>query len=322
MRFTSYIVKRITVSIVTIFAIITFNFFLFRILPGDPIRLLFRNPNLTQEQLNALYREFGLDKPFYEQFLIYVVNSIKGEFGISFFYRKPVIDILIPRLLNSIVLILPATVVAILLGILSGTLAAWKRGDKTDVTILGVGMGLYSIPTFWLGGMFILLSIYYLHLPIGGMVTYGGYHPDIFSYLSDILDHFILPFITLTLVLYGQFTIIMRNSLIDVLTEDYIETARAKGADTIRILKKHAIPNAMLPMISIIAINLGLVVGGAVLTETVFSWPGVGRLIYDAILRRDYPVLQGAFYIIAISVVLANLIADILYAYLDPRVRY
>ncbi len=322
MRFTSYIIKRTAVSIVTIFAIISFNFFLFRVLPGDPIRLLFRNPNLTQDQLNALYREFGLDKPFYEQFLIYVINSIKGEFGISFFYRKTVIAILIPRLLNSIILVLPATIVAIILGMLSGTLSAWKRGEKTDVTLLGVAMGLYSIPTFWLGGMFILLSIYYLHLPIGGMITHGISHLDIFSYLSDLLDHFILPFLTLTLVLYGQFTIIMRNSLIDVLTEDYIETARAKGADTLRLLRRHAIPNAMLPMISIIAINLGLVVGGAVLTETVFSWPGIGKLIYDAILRRDYPILQGAFYIIAVSVVLANLIADILYGYLDPRVRY
>jgi len=322
MRFASYVVKRLVISLVTIVAITAFNFFLFRILPGDPIRLLYRNPNLTQEQLRALNAKFGLDKPLYEQFLVYIVNSLVGEFGLSFFYKKPVTDILIPRLINSIILILPATIAAVLLGMFSGVIAAWRRGERLDVAIVGVAMGLYSIPTFWLGGMFILFSIYYLHLPIGGMVTHGVVHPDIFSYLSDVLSHFILPFTTLTLVLYGQFTIIMRNSLIDVLTEDYIQTAKAKGADAFRILRRHALPNAMLPMISIIAINLGLVVGGAVLTETVFSWPGVGRLIYDAILRRDYPILQGAFYIIALSVVLANLVADILYGYLDPRVRY
>ncbi len=322
MRYSSYVLKRVAISLVTILIIISFNFFLFRILPGDPVRLLFRNPNLTKEQIDALNRKFGLDKPLYEQFLIYVFNSLRGEFGLSFFYRKSVFDILVPRLINSIVLILPATVIAILLGMLFGVLAAWRRGDRVDVSILAVSMGLYSIPTFWLGGMFILLSIYYLHLPIGGMVTHGITHQDIFSYLEDLFSHLILPLVTLTLVLYGQFTIIMRNSLIDVLTEDYIQAALAKGLSVSRLLRKHALPNAMLPMISIIAINLGLVVGGAVLTETVFNWPGVGRLIYDAILRRDYPILQGAFYIIAVSVVLANLIADILYGFLDPRVRY
>jgi len=322
MRYSSYVLKRVAISLVTILIIISFNFFLFRILPGDPVRLLFRNPNLTKEQIDALNRKFGLDRPLYEQFLIYVSNSLKGEFGLSFFYRKSVFDILIPRLINSIVLILPATIIAILLGMLFGVLAAWRRGDRVDVSILAVSMGLYSIPTFWLGGMFILLSIYYLHLPIGGMVTHGITHQDIFSYLEDLFNHLILPLVTLTLVLYGQFTIIMRNSLVDVLTEDYIQAALAKGLSVSRLLRKHALPNAMLPMISIIAINLGLVVGGAVLTETVFNWPGVGRLIYDAILRMDYPILQGAFYIIAVSVVLANLIADILYGLLDPRVRY
>lgn len=291
-------------------------------MPGNPVELLFRSPRLTQDQINALEKAFGLDKPLYEQFIIYVVNSLQGNFGLSFFYRVPVVNVLIPRLINSIILVLPSTLLAIILGIVTGMIAAWKRGGKADVSILVTAMGLYSLPTFWLGGLLILLSIYYLRLPIAGMTTYGATYPDFFTYLSDVLMHYILPFITLTLVLYGEFTIIMRNSLIDVLTEDYIRMAKAKGVATSRLLRRHALPNAMLPMMSIIAINIGLVVAGAVLTETVFSWPGIGRLIYDAILNRDYPILQGAFFVITVSVVIANLIADILYGYLDPRVKH
>lgn len=290
-------------------------------MPGNPIELLFRSPRLTQEQINTLERTFGLDKPLYEQFIIYVINSLQGNFGLSFFYRVPVVNVLIPRLINSIILVLPSTLLAIVLGIVTGMIAAWRRGGKTDVSILVTAMGLYSLPTFWLGGLLILLSIYYLRLPIAGMTTYGITYSDFFAYLSDVLMHYILPFVTLTLVLYGEFTIIMRNSLIDVLTEDYIRMAKAKGVTTSRLLRRHALPNAMLPMMSIIAINIGLVVAGAVLTETVFSWPGIGRLIYDAILNRDYPILQGAFFVITVSVVIANLIADILYGYLDPRVK-
>ena len=227
-----------------------------------------------------------------------------------------------PRMINSLILVLPSTLAAIALGIVAGLISAWRRGSKTDVSILLIGMSLYSLPTFWLGGIFILLSIYYLHLPVSGMLTYGAVYSSWTDLLIDFLRHFILPFTTLTLVMFGEFMIIMRNTLIDVLTEDYVTVAIAKGLSQTKILRDYALRNAMLPTISIIAINLGLVVAGAVLTETVFSWPGVGRLIYDAILNRDYPILQGAFLFITISVVIANLIADLLYGLLDPRVRY
>jgi len=320
-KYVTYIVRRVVASLIAIFAIITINFILFRVLPGNPVQLLFRNPRLTLEQIKTLEAEFGLDKPLLDQFLIYLANVARGNLGISFFYKTPVINVLIPRLINSIILVLPATITAILLGILTGMIAAWKRASKTDVAILTTAMGLYSLPTFWLGGVLILISIYYIKLPISGMLTYGVTYPDLTSYLADFSRHFILPYTTLTLVTYGEFTIILRNTLIDVLTEDYIMAARAQGIPTFRLLSKHALRNAMLPTASIIAINLGLVVAGAVLTETVFSWPGIGRLIYDAILNRDYPVLQGAFIVVTISVVLANFIADMIYGYLDPRVR-
>ena len=321
-RYSRYVVRRFLGAIIAVFAILTINFFIFRILPGNPIELLFRNPRLTDEQIRALEAQFGLDKPLIDQYFIYLINVFQGNLGLSFFYRQPVISVLMPRMINSLILVLPSTLAAIALGIVAGLISAWRRGSKTDVSILLIGMSLYSLPTFWLGGIFILLSIYYLHLPVSGMLTYGAVYSSWTDLLIDFLRHFILPFITLTLVMFGEFMIIMRNTLIDVLTEDYVTVAIAKGLSQTKILRDYALRNAMLPTISIIAINLGLVVAGAVLTETVFSWPGVGRLIYDAILNRDYPILQGAFLFITISVVIANLIADLLYGLLDPRVRY
>ncbi|MEM2021913.1 MAG: ABC transporter permease [Zestosphaera sp.] len=320
-KYVTYIARRMVASLIAVFAIVTINFFLFRVLPGNPIQLLFRNPRLTLEQIRTLERQFGLDKSLLEQFLLYLINFLQGNLGISFFYKTSVSSVLIPRIINSLILVLPATLTAILLGILTGMVAAWRRASKTDVVVLTTAMGLYSLPTFWLGGILILLSIYYLKLPISGMLSYGVTYPNIVSYLTDFLQHFTLPYLTLTLVTYGEFTIILRSALIDVLTEDYIMAARAKGIPTRMLLSSHALRNAMLPTVSIIAINLGLVVAGAVLTETVFSWPGVGRLIYEAILNRDYPILQGAFLIVTISVVLVNFIADIIYGYLDPRVK-
>lgn len=321
-KYAIFVIRRLIGSLIAVFAIATFNFFLFRVLPGNPIELLFRSPTLTPQQIRALEEQFGLNKPMLQQFVIYLYNFFTGNYGISFYYRVPVINVLIPRLVNSLILLLPASLAAIAFGIFTGMYAAWKRGTKVDVSILTSAMGLYSLPSFWVGGLLILCSLFYLKLPVSGMFTYGSVYPDVWTYLEDFLKHFILPFITLTLITYGEFTIIIRNCMVDVLTEDYIKLAIAQGTPTLRLLSRNALKNAMLPTISIIAINLGLIVAGAVLTETVFAWPGVGRLIYEAIIHRDYPILQGAFIIITISVVAANFIADMLYGYLDPRVRH
>ena len=321
-KYTIFVTRRLIGSLIAIFAIAAFNFFLFRILPGNPIQLLFRSPTLTPQQIHALEVQFGLDKPLLQQFFIYLYNFFLGNYGISFYYRVPVINILIPRLLNSLILLIPVSIVAIIFGIFTGMYAAWKRSTRIDVSILTVAMSLYSLPTFWVGGLLILFSLFYLRLPVSGMLTYGATYPSVWAYLDDFFKHFILPFLTLTLVTYGEFTIILRNAMVDVLTEDYIRSAIAQGIPTFRLLSRNALRNAMLPTLSIIAINLGLIVAGSVLTETVFAWPGVGRLIYEAIIHRDYPTLQGAFVIITISVVIANFIADLLYGYLDPRVRH
>lgn len=319
--FQTYLTKRIIFAIISIFVIVSFDFFLFRLMPGNPIQLLYRSPSLTHAQVLTLERQFGLDKPLWDQYLLFFANSFQGNFGISIYYRQSVSSVIFPALENSLILLVPATILAIYLGIVTGKVAAWRRGTTADGAITGASMALYSIPTFWLGGMFIIMAIYTKILPVSGMYTIGLQQSAISSFF-DLLRHLALPLLTLTLVLYGQFTIIMRNSLIDVLSEDYMVFAKSKGASDRYILRRHAVPNAELPMISIIAVNLGLTVGGAILTEVVFHWPGIGLLIYDSITARDFPVLQAVFLIIAIVIVLANIIADILYSYLDPRIRY
>lgn len=317
-----YIIRRVSFAIVSAIVIISFDFFLFRLMPGNPIIVDFRSPALTKTQIEALSREFGLNLPLWEQYLFFMRNVFEGNFGISILYKEPVSSVLFPALKNSLILLMPATVLSIYLGILTGKFAAWRRGGASDSAITGGSMALYSIPTFWLGGMFILVAIKTKTFPVSGMYITGEIFSSPLAQLADLLDHLVLPLATLSLVLYGQFTIIMRNSLIDVLQEDYISFIKSKGASDKYILNKHAVPNAELPMISIIAVNLGLTVGGAMLTEVVFSWPGIGFLIYTAIDARDYPVLQAAFVIVAIVIVAANIIADILYSYLDPRIRY
>lgn len=321
-EFQKYIGKRTAFAAVSIFIIITFDFFLFRLMPGNPIQILYRSPSLTQAQITSLEQQFGLNLPLWQQYLLFVKNTFSGNFGISIYYHQSVASVLFPALMNSLILLVPATLIAVILGIMTGKAAAWRRGTALDGAITGGSMALYSIPTFWLGGMFILLAIYTRSFPVSGMYTTGAVFPTLADRMANLIPHLILPLVTLTLVLFGQFTIIMRNSLIDVLGEDYINFAKSKGASDRYVLQRHAVPNAELPMISIIAVNLGLSVGGAILTEVVFSWPGVGYLIYNAINARDYPVLQAAFVIVAVVIVIANIIADILYSYLDPRIRY
>ncbi len=316
LTFSSYIAKRIALTVVSIFIIISFNFFLFRVLPGNPITLLYRSPRLTLNQEKSLAIQFGLNKPEWEQYLLYIRNALEGNFGISFYYKVSVTSELIPALENSLVLLIPATIISVLLGIFTGVFSAWRENSKTDVAVLQTAMAFYAMPTFWLGGIFILLAIYIGGIPVAGEYSVGS------TSILNLLEHMALPLLTLVLVYYGQFTIMMRNSLRDVLSEDYIVTAYAKGADSRRILYTHAVPNAMLPMISLIAINLGLMVTGAILVETVFSWPGIGYMIYEAIGHLDYPMLQGAFIIVTFSVVLANLLADMIYGMVDPRIRY
>lgn len=330
-----YIVRKLGFAVITLLVVIVFNFFLFRILPGDPVRLLFRNPRLTRDAQETIRVQFGLDKPVWldteklsagdiggaldSQFVAYVRNLVQGNLGISFANRQEVGELLAERVWRTVILVFAGETLAILIGAGVGMIAAWKRGSPVDAASLIVGLMMWALPTFFLG--IILLILARGVLPMGGMVTPGYADEGTAAYWLDVARHLILPTITLAVVSASGYMLIMRSSVVDVLSEDYILTAKAKGMSNLRILRDHALKNAMLPMVTIVALTLGYTVGGAIQVETVFSWPGIGRLIYDSVAKQDYPVLQGAFLLIAISVILANLAADILYSVLDPRVK-
>ena len=318
-----YVIKRGIETLVAFFVLIFVGFFLFRVMPGDPTAILLLNPHIPPETRLLLRKQLGLDKPLYIQFFYYIKNFILGEFGYSFHSGRPVTEIIFGyRLFNTLVLVGSSTVLAIIIGVLGGIIAAAKRGSKTDVSILVSSLTFYSMPVFWLGMILLMaFSVYMKIFPIGGTVSVEV-HKSIWDFISDYLYHMTLPLIALTLIQIGYNFLIMRNTLIDVLTEDYITTARAKGLPERLVLFRHALKNAMLPLTTIIALQLASIFSGAVLTETVFSWEGLGRLLYEAVDERDYPVLQGLFALIVVAFLLANYIADVVYAFLDPRVRY
>lgn len=340
MRRYRFLLNKIGWAVFTILFVLVSNFFLFRVLPGDPARAGIHDPRLKKDAIEALRVRFGLDKPVINcfdslnpikvgdcsvnpmdtQFFIYLRNLTRGEMGISFHTNRPVFDILVERLWNTILLIGAGQILSIIIGVIFGVFAAWKARTSIDYGALITGLLAWSLPTFWLG---IILLFWGSNngFPIGGKATPGiSSYPFLFQ-VGDIARHMILPTITYTIVYMGEYLLLMRSSLMDVLAEDYILTAKAKGLSTFQILKDHALKNAMLPIVTIIAINLGFTVAGAIQIETVFSWPGLGLAIFESVGRRDFPVLQGAFLLIAISVVVANLIADLMYSFLDPRVQ-
>jgi len=317
----NFLATKLGQTLLTVILVLVLNYFLFRVMPGDPVRLLVRNPNMSTEALARVRESLGLTGPWYAQFARYMEDTLRGNLGDSFVQRKPVLEVVGEKVWPTVLLVGTATVFAIVIGMVVGVVAAARRGTRVDIWSLTLMLLLYSMPTFWLAIILLmLLCVYWRLFPIAGMVTPGLGLTGL-AHWGDVLRHLFLPAVSLALVLVGEYALIMRSSLLDVLSEDYIVTARAKGLSERRVLQEHAVPNAMLPMVTIIAMNLGLVIGGAIQTETVFSWPGLGRLTYDALLSRDYPVLQGIFLLITVAVVGANFLADILYGYLDPRVK-
>jgi len=329
------ILRKIGFALLTLGAVLVFNFVLFRVLPGDPVKLIIHSPRMTREAQDRIRANFGLDKPvwfnaerlkegdllgaFDSQFTAYVRNLLRGDLGISFASRQDVSELLRERVWRTVVLVLGGDVIAIVLGMTLGLIGAWRRGSKLDAGILLGALFSWALPTFFLG--IILLILARGRLPVGGMVTPGLKPEEGLAYWLDVGRHLVLPTITMAIVFTGEYILIMRSGVMEVLTQDYILTAKAKGLSTYRTLRDHALKNAMLPMVTMIALTFGYTVGGAIQVETVFSWPGIGRLMYEAVQKRDYPVLQGSFLLLAVSVIVANLLAEILYTVLDPRVR-
>ena len=318
MRGADYLLKRVAFAVLTVFIAVTINFALFRLAPGSAVTNLARVPHATPQTRLALKRQFGLDKSKFQQYVIYLQQLAHGNLGISFDNQQPVAHNLWAALKNTLPMVALGTFFAIVFGILTGVIAAWRRGTSVEGVTVSTALGFYSMPTHWLGLMLVIL--FSGTLPTGGMQNDFLINPSFWTHTKDVLSHMILPSLTLALVLYGEYTLIVRSAMLETLGEDYILTARAKGLKPWAIVRRHALRNAMLPITTLIALSLGYIVAGAILIETVFSWPGIGRAVYDAVLQRDYPMLQGAFLVLTISVVFFNLIADLLYFRLDPRI--
>jgi len=318
-RGTNYVVKRTLFALMTLLVAVTLNFVLFRAAPGDPASAL-RCRACTPEFKEAQRKEFGLDKSKLEQYGIYVKQLAQGNLGSSFSSRRPVWEELKDPLLNTLPMVALGTIFSIAFGIASGVVAAWRRGTVADWGNLSVSLFFYSLPTQWLGLM--LVIVFAGVLPISGISDpfLEFTDPSWWDTFVDRLKHMLLPSMTLGLVLYGDYALVTRSALLQTLGEDYILTARAKGLGAWRIVRRHALRNALLPISTLIAISLGYLVGGAILVEAVFSYPGIGLEVYDAVFERDYPMLQGAFLLLMLSVVLANYVADLLYLRLDPRI--
>ena len=319
----AYVLKRTGSRLITFAVVISLLFFLARSAGTDPFeRYLSEDPRIPLEQIERLRRRFGLDKPLHMQYLDFIRNTLNGEFGYSLYYKRPVFDVVLERLPYTLFLMGISVVLSTIVSFVVGVYFAYKRGTRVDLWGTNICMFIRSTPHFWLGMILLLVFAYYIPIfPLFGALTPGVQHENAFEFLKDLLFHFTLPLTTLLLRQIGMYVLYMRNSTIEVLGEDYMVTAKAKGVPKRAIMFKHAARNAMLPMVTVTAMRFGFMVNGAILTETVFSLPGTGRLIYLAIMNDDYFLLQGSFFIIAATVLFANLLADLICAWLDPRIK-
>lgn len=315
--------KGVQYALVLLFAI-TLNFLLPRLMPGSPLIFLAGEDVgfLSAAQRMQLMQAFGLDRPLWQQYAMYLGNLARGNLGFSFQQGRPITDIIISRLPWTLLLVGLSLILATLLGVTWGLLAAWRRGSLVDLSSLGVAMFFESTPSFWLGMIFIAIFAAGLGwFPIFGAQTIGMPLSGTAQAL-DRLRHLALPLATLTLITVPGMFLIMRYSMLTVLGEQYVTTARSKGVAERRVMYRHGMRNALLPVTTVFMLNLGTIVSGATVIETVFSYPGVGRLLFEAVLARDYPVIQAAFFIVTVSVIAMNIVADLLYPLIDPRIRH
>jgi peptide/nickel transport system permease protein len=319
----AFILRRLLHTFLVLFAILAILFAVFRLMPGDPTAVLI-DSQLSEADQKALLAQWGLDQPLPIQFWHYLRNLLTGDFGISFYYRQPVMQVLGGPIWNTLVLMGSSMGVAVVLGVLGGMFLGWRRGSKGEKWGVVVALLLRSIPIFWLGILLLMIFTYWLRLfPTGGIRTSGYEAISLWSvYCSwDFLHHLAIPFATALLYYVADPLLIMRTSMLEIKGEDFLEMAKAKGLKDYQVMK-HCVRNAILPVITFVAVWSGFAFGGQVLLETVFSWPGMGREIVQAVTRHDYPVAQAAFFFMSFIVVFMNFIVDLLYGYLDPRIVY
>lgn len=317
-----YALRRVINAIPLVIGVVVINFLLIALAPGDPVTSLIGEYPAPPEYVAKVRSDFGLDRSIPERLLLYVANVAKGDLGFSFANRQPVLGLLLERLGRTLILMLSTVVVATTLGLLLGVAAARKPGSLTDRGATGFSLIGYAVPEFWLGQLLILVFAVSLGwLPAGGFrsvrVEYTG-----FAALLDSAKHMILPMAALSFRYLAITTRLTRASLLEVMTAQYIVAARGRGLSENTVLWRHALRAAALPVVTVIGYNFAFIVAGSALVETVFGWPGIGRLMYDSIYTRDYPVLLGILLFVSVTVIVVNLITDALYAVLDPRVRY
>jgi peptide/nickel transport system permease protein len=315
------VVRKLADAIVLLAMVLVFNFFLFRVVDRDPLARYRGRSKLSPEQRAAIIKRFGLDGSKWEQFTRYMTRTLRGDFGRSFDSTKPVSREILDSLPNTLLLVGISTVLTIGIGLWIGIRAGWKRGGRFDKISTPATMALYGTPEFFLGMLFLaFLGAKLGWFPTGGVsdpaANYSG-----FDAVVDRARHLVLPVATLTLGYLGSYSLIMRTSMLDTLREDYLTTARAKGLRDRDVMRRHAVPNALLPSVALIAIGFGFIIGGAITTETVFSYPGLGLATYQAIGNTDLPMMQALFMFSSVAVIAFNIFADIVLTMLDPRIR-
>jgi peptide/nickel transport system permease protein len=316
-----WLAGKLLAAFLTLIFVLIFNFFLFRVM-GDPTAQLARLPRATPEEIQKLRDNYGLDKPILGQFVDYVGDTARLDLGISQRTRRQVWDEIWDAIPWTILLVGTGTLLATVIGTWLGIVAATRRGSRTDDSLLGFSLFTYASPEYWIG--LILILVFAVAIPIfpaGLQMTPGETFDSWFAQAVDVAQHLVLPAIALMLMLLGQYFVIMRSSMVDVLTEDFITVKKATGLPWPRVVRRHAVRNALLPLVTLSAIQFGVVMGGVITIETIFSWPGLGLLEFDAINSKDFPMLQGVFLVFSVSVIVLNLLADCLYFVLDPRVQ-
>ncbi|MFF4247914.1 ABC transporter permease [Streptomyces sp. NPDC001822] len=317
-----YAAGKLAGAAVSLFAVLVTSFFLFRLIPGDPVKQMTGGRQVSTEQIAAMRKEFGLDLPLWQQFTEYCGKALTGDFGTSYQFHAPVMDKISEALPATLLLTGTAFVIYTAIGIWLGARSAWRNGSAGDRFHTAFALTLYSVPSFWLG-LLLIITLSVGIGPIPGMFPTGGMESGSetgFAYAVDVAHHLVLPVVTLVAVEYARTLLVMRSSLLDEMGSDYLTTARAKGLRDDLVRRRHAVPNAMLPTVTLLFVNLGNTVAGAILVETVFSWPGLGGLFYQALSVPDLPLVQALFFVFAAAVILMNTLADVLYPLLDPRV--
>jgi peptide/nickel transport system permease protein len=316
-----FVLRRIGQAVPLLLGVVVVNFLIIQLAPGDPVQALVGDFPAPEEYVRQVRAEFGLDRPIPEQLLRYLGQLARGNLGFSFAQRRPVGTVVVERLGRTALLTGSALVLAVLAGVSLGVISSRRPYSWLDNLTSGVSLVGFSLPVFWLGQILILaFAIWLGWFPAQGMVSLRA--PEVGpGRLADIGWHLVLPMVALGTRFVAINARLSRGSMLEVLGTDYVRTARAKGASTARLIFRHALPNALLPIVTVIGYNLGFLFAGSALVETVFAWPGVGRLLFEAVLARDYPVLLGVFLVVSVTVIVANLVTDLLYAYLDPRIR-